>query len=313
MPILETHALRKEYGDLVAVNDVDLSVEPGHVVGLIGPNGAGKTTLLRMLATVLQPTGGTAKILGRDLADDFLSIRRAIGFMPDFFNLYGDLTLRECLQFFAAAYDVERAKIPAKVNEVLEYVDLLDKADAFIRNLSRGMVQRLGLAAKLVHSPAVFLLDEPASGLDPKARIQMREVMTKLSKDGKTVIISSHILTELSGFCSHIALMDRGKMTLYGEVSEIEKMANHGRTLEIRLLNRLDDAVAIVERMPSASIISSSDNVLNVSVAATDEELAQLNSDLVGKGIKVASFAEKKADLEDLFMKLAGKDAEING
>ena len=308
MPILETHALRKEYGALVAVNDVDLSIERGHVVGLIGPNGAGKTTLLRILATVLQPTSGTARIDGHNLADDFLAIRRTIGFMPDFFNLYADLTLRECLQFFAAAYDVEPSTIPAKVTEVLEYVNLLDKADGFIRNLSRGMVQRLGLAAKLVHSPELFLLDEPASGLDPRARIQMRDIMTKLSGDGKTVIISSHILTEHSGFCTHIAIMNHGRMSLYGEVEEIERTANHGRSLEITVLNDVDKARRIVAGMSSAKIISSEDQIIKVSVVATDEEVAQVNSDLIKAGIKVAGLSEKKTDLEDLFMKLSEGD-----
>lgn len=310
MPILETHALRKEYGSLVAVNDVDLSIEKGQVVGLIGPNGAGKTTLLRILATVLTPTSGTARIQGYDLGDDFLKIRRTIGFMPDFFNLYGDLTLRECLQFFAAAYDVEPSLIPAKVTEVLKYVDLLHKADGFIRNLSRGMVQRLGLAAKLVHSPDIFLLDEPASGLDPKARIQMREVMTKLSGEGKTVIISSHILTELSGFCSHIAIMNHGKMSLYGEVAEIERTANHGRNLEIKVLNDLDKARRIVAGIVTAKILSSENMTIKASVVATDEEVAQLNEDLMKAGIKVARLAEKKTDLEDLFMKLSAEDGD---
>jgi len=165
MEILEVNNLRKEFGTVVAVNDISLSVEKGQVWGLIGPNGAGKTTLLRMLATVLRPTSGSVQLLGFDLAKEYLKIRRHIGFLPDFFNLYNDLTLQECLEFFAKAYRVEDELIPQRVDEVLDYIELQNKRDDFIRHLSRGMVQRMGVGVLLVHDPDVFLLDEPASGL----------------------------------------------------------------------------------------------------------------------------------------------------
>jgi ABC-2 type transport system ATP-binding protein len=223
MEILEVDNIRKEFGTVVAVNDVSFSVEQGQVVGLIGPNGAGKTTLLRILATVLSPTHGSARLLGYDLTKEYLDIRKHIGFMPDFFNLYNDLTLAECLEFFARAYKVKPDVIAKRIDEVLEYVDLENKRNDLIHHLSRGMVQRMGVGVLLVHEPDLFLLDEPASGLDPKARIQLRATLKKLSTEGKTIIISSHILTELSGFCSHIAIMDEGNIVMYGAVDEIQQ------------------------------------------------------------------------------------------
>ncbi|MHC5082536.1 MAG: ABC transporter ATP-binding protein, partial [Planctomycetota bacterium] len=218
MSILKTLNLRKEYSSLVAVNDVCLDVDQGQVVGLIGPNGAGKTTLLRMLATVLPPTDGTAAISDYDLRKHPLKIRKKIGYLPDFFNLYDDLTLTECLEYFAQAYGVAPDQIPARVSQSLEYVDLTSKKDGLVKHLSRGMVQRMGLAVLLVHDPDIFLLDEPASGLDPIARIQLRDILRRLSNEGKTIIISSHILTELSGFCTHLAVMNQGSLVLQGEI-----------------------------------------------------------------------------------------------
>jgi ABC-2 type transport system ATP-binding protein len=245
-------------------------------------------------------------VKGHDLAKDFLSIRKSIGFLPDFFNLYNDLTLRECLRFFAAAYKVESASIPGKVEQALEYVELTDKADDFIRNLSRGMVQRLGLAAKLVHSPEIFLLDEPASGLDPKARIQMRDILKRLSSEGSTIVISSHILTELSGFCTHIALMDRGKMKLYGSIDRLAQTAGRGRILEIKALNDIEKARSIIASRNDCEIDSVFGNTIRCRFGATDEEIARINRDLIGAGIMVAGVTEKKTNLEDLFMRLSG-------
>jgi len=305
MEILEVDNLRKEFGTLVAVNDISVSVEKGQVWGLIGPNGAGKTTLLRMLATVLRPTSGSVQLLGFDLAKEYLKIRRHIGYLPDFFNLYNDLTLRECLEFFAKAYKVENKLIPKRVDEVLDYVELQSKRDDFIRHLSRGMVQRMGVGVLLVHDPDVFLLDEPASGLDPKARIQLRAVLKKLSGEGKTIIISSHILTELSGFCSHIALMNEGNIVLHGAVDEIQRRVFDTRKLRISVLDDCDKAIRLIEEFTNTKIENARDNEIIVEISADESELAALNSHLVAKGIKVYSFNEEKTDLEDLFMKIS--------
>ena len=308
MEILEVNSIRKEFGTVVAVNDVSLSVEKGQVWGLIGPNGAGKTTLLRILATVLRPTSGSVRLLGYDLAKEYLAIRKHIGFLPDFFGLYNDLTLRECLEFFAKAYKVEDKLISQRIDEVLDYIELQSKRNDFIRHLSRGMVQRMGVGVLLVHGPDVFLLDEPASGLDPKARIQLRAVLTKLSREGKTIIISSHILTELSGFCSHIALMNEGKIVLQGAVDEIQQKVFDSRKIRVSVLENCDQAVRLIKEFPDTKIGTVQDNEITVEISAGESELAALNSHLVSKGIKVFSFGEEKTDLEDLFMKISDSE-----
>ena len=308
MEILEVNSIRKEFGTVVAVNDVSLSVDKGQVWGLIGPNGAGKTTLLRILATVLRPTNGRVRLLGYDLAKEYLAIRKHIGFLPDFFNLYNDLTLRECLEFFAKAYKVEDKLVSQRINEVLDYIELQSKRNDFIRHLSRGMVQRMGVGVLLVHGPDVFLLDEPASGLDPKARIQLRAVLTKLSREGKTIIISSHILTELSGFCSHIALMNEGKIVLQGAVDEIQQKVFDSRKIRVSVLENCDQAVRLIKEFPDTKIVTVQDNDITVEISAGESELAALNSHLVSKGIKVFSFGEEKTDLEDLFMKISDSE-----
>ena len=305
METVEVNSIRKEFGTVVAVNDVSFSLEEGQVLGLIGPNGAGKTTLLRILATVLRPTSGSIRVLGYDSAKEYLAIRKHIGFLPDFFNLYNDLTLRECLEFFARAYSVKPDTIAKRINEVLEYVDLEGKRNSFIRHLSRGMVQRMGVAVLLVHDPDVYLLDEPASGLDPKARIQLREVLKRLSSEGKTIIISSHILTELSGFCSHIALMNEGGIVMHGAVDEIQQKVFDSRKICVSVLEDCDEAVRLIKEFPNTKIEAVEDNEITVEISAGESELAGLNAQLVTKGIKVFSFCEEKTDLEDLFMKIS--------
>lgn len=267
-----------------------------------------KTTLLRILATVLRPTKGSVRLLGYNLAKEYLQIRKYIGFMPDFFNLYNDLTLRECLEFFANAYHVKRDLIPKRIDQILEYVDLENKRNTFIRHLSRGMVQRMGVAVLLIHEPDLLLLDEPASGLDPKARIQLRNVLNKLSSEGKTIIISSHILTELSGFCSHIAIMDKGNIKLHGAVEEIQQKIAGSTKVNISVLQDCDRAVVLIEKFPDARLVTVQDNKITVEIDKGPEELADLNALLVKEGIKVVSFSEQKTDLEDLFMKISSDE-----
>jgi len=309
MAVLETNKIRKEFGTLVAVNDLDVSIEKGQVWGLIGPNGAGKTTLLRMLATLLRPTSGTASLFGHNLTTNYLRIRKHIGFMPDFFNLYSDLRLWECCDFFARAYRMDPKTIPLRINGVLQFVGLQEKRDSLIRHLSRGMVQRMGIAVLLVHDPDVLLLDEPASGLDPKARIQLRQVLSKLSTEGKTIIISSHILTELSGFCSHIAIMDHGRIVVQGSVDDIQSKLAGTKKIVVRVLENPEEAAQVVTRFPSAKLLSSQGNTITAEMAGTDEQLAEMNAALVNQGIRVAAFYEEKANLEDLFMKITANQA----
>ena len=308
MKILEVNNIRKEFGTLVAVNDVCFSLEKGQVLGLIGPNGAGKTTLLRMLATLLAPTDGNAQLLGCDLKKAYLDMRKHIAFLPDFFNLYNDLTLAECLQFFAYAYNVEPALIPARVDSTLNCIGLEGKRNDFVRHLSRGMVQRLGVGVLLVRDPDLFLLDEPASGLDPTARIQLRQILKTLSAEGKTIIISSHILTELSGFCSHIAIMNEGNLVLFGAVDQIQQEISGCRKVFVSVLDDCQSAVAVIDQFPNAQTIAVADNTITVHVTGGLHELAELNTRLVQKGLKVTGFSEKTADLEDLFMKISAKN-----
>jgi len=305
MQVLEVNGIRKEFGTLVAVNDVSFSLERGQVLGLIGPNGAGKTTLLRILATVLRPTSGEVKLLGYNLRKEYLQIRRHLGFLPDFFNLYNDLTLRECLEFFARAYKMDEASIPRRIDEVLEYIELEYKRDNFIRHLSRGMVQRMGVGVLLVHEPDLFLLDEPASGLDPKARIQLRRVLKKLAGEGKTIIISSHILTELSGFCSHIAVMNKGNIVLQGAVDEIQRKVFNTQRMVISVLGDIPGAVSAIKQLAGAVPVIVDGNNITIDIDADRDKLAQLNAQLISRGIKVYSFSEAKTDLEDLFMEIS--------
>ncbi len=308
MRAIEVTGLRKEYGTLVAVNNVSFEIDHGHIIGLIGPNGAGKTTLLRMLATVLRPTGGTIRIIGFDTATEYLKIREHLGYLPDFFNLYNDLTLRECLEFFARAYHIEKSRIPKLIDETLHFIDLEDKRNDFVRHLSRGMVQRLGVGALMVHEPNLFLLDEPASGLDPKARIQLRDILKQLSRRGKTIIISSHILTELSDFCTHIAIMNKGSIISYGAIDDIRREIYDSRRIKVSVVENADRALTEIKGFAGINILSADANSITFEMKADDAGLANLNSHLVSKGIRVCGFSEQKTDLEDLFMKISGKE-----
>jgi ABC-2 type transport system ATP-binding protein len=305
MGTIVTHALRKEFSSTVAVNDMNLDVEQGQVVGLIGPNGAGKTTLLRMLATVLPPTDGTATISGCDLRDNPLQVRKKIGYLPDFFNLYNDLTLTECLDFIAHAYSVPKDTIASKVKESLLYVDLYAKKDELIRHLSRGMVQRLGLATLLVRDPEILLLDEPASGLDPIARVQLRDILKRLSGEGKTILISSHILTELSGFCSHVAIMNQGRLVMQGDVNQIEREVAGVGKFTIRILRDSEKAETLIRDFPAATLEKTYDSTFEVCFADDPAAVAELNAHLVKHDIPVVHLSERKTNLEDLFMEIS--------
>jgi len=310
MQVLEVSGLRKEFGTLVAVDNASFKMEQGQIMGLIGPNGAGKTTLLRMLATVLRPTIGSIKILGYDSATEYLRIRKHIGYLPDFFNLYNELTLRECLEFFGRAYGVDNKILPRRIDDALRFVELEEKRNDFVRHLSRGMVQRMGVGVLLVHQPDVFLLDEPASGLDPKARIQLREILKKLAGEGKTVIISSHILTELSDFCTHIAIMNKGKIVLSGSIDEIRQRVYNARRIIISVINDREKALAAVNEFTLAGARLDGNNI-TLDIKTDETGLANLNSHLVSKGIGVCGFREEKTDLEDLFMELSAKQDEF--
>src|SRR5256714_6766974 len=235
--MIEIRHLRKEYRELVAVKDLNLELEPGDIFGFIGPNGAGKTTTIKMLATLLMPTAGSALVDGIDVVKYPEQVRSIVGYMPDFFGVYDDIKVWEYLDFFAAAYRIPKQKRPKVIDDVLTLTDLNVKKDAYVESLSRGMKQRLCLAKTLVHDPKVLLLDEPASGLDPRARIEIKELLKELRNMGKTIIISSHILPELADFCNKIGIIEKGEMIVSGDVNDIVRQVREHHVLEVRILD----------------------------------------------------------------------------
>jgi ABC-2 type transport system ATP-binding protein len=249
-PVVQTRHLTKRYNNFVALNDLNLTIEKGSIHGFIGPNGAGKTTTMRILATLLEPTEGQAWVSGYPVTERPLDVRRRIGYMPDFFGVYDNMKVWEYLDFFAAAYKVPQAKRRGMIGDLLALVDLSAKREAFVEELSRGMKQRLCLARTLVHEPDLLILDEPASGLDPHARIELRELLKELRSLGKTILVSSHILTELAEMCTHVAIIERGKLLISGGVSDILQAMQPAREIYVRVMGRSDEAVRIINGMP---------------------------------------------------------------
>ena len=302
--VVRTSKLRKSYGELIAVDDLDLSIGRGECFGLIGPNGSGKTTTLRMLATLLEPTDGFVHILGRDVEDELTHVRRRLGFMPDDFGVYDELKVWEYLDYFATAYGVPRAQRRKRAGDVIELVDLKVKEDEFVEALSRGMKQRLCLAKTLIHDPEVLLLDEPASGLDPMARIEFRELMKELVKLSKTIIISSHILTELSDFCTSIGILEKGKLVVAGTLDDLQARLKSATTLHIDALSGTEQLEALLEGHAQVQSHQVRDGTVVIEFLGDDEGIADLHRDLVTAGIRVKSFYEKRENLEDIFLRV---------
>jgi len=303
-PMIRTVRLRKEYKNVVAVNDLNMIIEPGDVYGFIGPNGAGKTTTIKMLATLIAPNYGTAYIDGLDIRDYPRAVRAKIGYMPDFFGVYDDMKVWEYLDFFAAAYKIPRNKRVHIINDVLELTDLHSKREDFVDALSRGMKQRLCLAKTLVHDPQVLLLDEPASGLDPRARIEMRELLKELRRMGKTILISSHILSELSDFCNTIGIIEKGELLLSGDVEQISAKLRGERAVLVTLRDRAEEAARILLELPGVVGVSREDSELRVTISAEICDAGEIVQFLVGRGFAVTACREEAADLEDIFMKI---------
>lgn len=303
--MLEVQNLRKEYGGLTAVKGVSFSLQPGDIFGFIGSNGAGKTTTIRMIATLLEPTSGTAVLNGHDVRKDPMAVRRMIGYMPDFFGLYDDVKVWEYLDFFAAIYEVPVRERPAIIDNVLELTDLTVKKDAFVQSLSRGMQQRLCLARCLVHDPKLLLLDEPASGLDPRARAELKELIVELGRMGKIVIVSSHILPELADFCNTVGIIERGEMLAFGEVDKIVRDLHPTRALEARLLRDPSVAAEVVAKLPGVlAAATKGESGVRIDFNGDAEAQAEVVRALVQGGHGVLDFREEQADLEDVFLKL---------
>jgi ABC-2 type transport system ATP-binding protein len=324
--VVSTQNLTKSYGAFTALQSLNLQIETGAIFGFIGPNGAGKTTTMRILATLLEPTSGDAQVCGHSVLDrskeNQTEIRRRIGYMPDFFGVYDRMKVWEYLEFFAAAYYVDVKKRYNMVGDLLALVDLADKRNSFVEGLSRGMKQRLGLARCLIHDPELLILDEPASGLDPRARVELRELLKELSRMGKTILISSHILTELAEMCSHIGIIERGNLLASGRVSDILRDMRHDRRVVTIKVQALTEHLAIIgniiaqgpgvrEVRPLSDASSSSEANSGWSMASweiqlegQEVELNQLLRYLVWQNVPVYNFSEHEDDLEDIFLKV---------
>jgi ABC-2 type transport system ATP-binding protein len=305
MAMIEVRNLSKRYKKLDALSGVNFDIEQGDIFGYIGPNGAGKTTTIKILATLLLPTDGMAFIDGIDVVRDPMSVRRIIGYMPDFFGVYDEMKAWEYLDFFAACYRIPKAKRLGIIDDVLELTDLTTKKDAFVHELSRGMKQRLCLARCLVHDPKILLLDEPASGLDPRARIELRELLKELGRMGKTILVSSHILTELADFCNTVGIIEVGKMVLHGKIEDILREIKGARVLEIKVKDQ-DEAAkeVLLSHDKVEDVIIASPGFLKVHFNGETDDLPDLMDYLKEGGVRVLSFAEEETDLEDLFMRV---------
>lgn len=304
--MIKTTNLTKKYGDMYAIRGIDLELEEGDLFGFIGPNGAGKTTTMRIIATLLAPTYGEAYVCENSIYTDPKEIRRLVGYMPDFFGVYDDMTVIEYLEFFAAAYRIQGPERRKRCDEMLEVVDLNFKRDAYANTLSRGQTQRLGLARVLLHDPQVLLLDEPLSGLDPRARIEMRNLLRKLGKLGKTIVVSSHILPELADICNKVGIINRGEMGFNSTIENLLKEVRPNTILEIEIANseRHEEAGKFLESHDSVSAVAEEKGVFEVTLGDSLEDYSQLSTALVEGGFAFKRFAEKETNLESAFMAL---------
>ena len=302
--MIEVKSLGKSYGAHPALRDVTLQIQAGDMFGLIGPNGAGKTTLIRILATLLQPTTGSASVNGHDVTRQAQSVRREIGYMPDFFGVYEELKVREYLEFFAATYGIKGPKRKATVDGVLELTDLTEKKDSLIAALSRGMQQRLGLARVLVHDPKVLFLDEPASGLDPRARIEIRALLKELRNMGKTILISSHILADLADLCNKIGLIERGKLLYAGGLKEAMAQVQGDDEWLVEVFEDTDRAKKILESQSFTESVIEVEGQLRIKLRAGHPEVHVIPQALLQQNLRLKLFRVAEVTLEDAFLKL---------
>ncbi|MEA3319154.1 MAG: ABC transporter ATP-binding protein [Bacillota bacterium] len=305
--MIETINLTKKYGKFTALDSLNLKVEKGTVFGFVGHNGAGKSTTFSILSTLLAPTSGTAIVNGYDVTKNPKMVRKYIGYMPDFFGVYDQFKTDEYLDFYGASYGIPLEERQKLIPQLLELVNLTDKKDAYVDVLSRGMKQRLCLARALIHDPEVLILDEPASGLDPRARIEMREILRELKSMGKTIMISSHILPELAEMCDEIGVINGGKLVATGRVEEIHQQLQANKVLKVLILKDIDKAITFFEDIPSVSNIQLSEqrsNLLSFSFEGTDEEQVALLKKALDSGIMILSLSQEESNLEDIFLEI---------
>jgi ABC-2 type transport system ATP-binding protein len=304
--MIQVRDLTKCFGDLTAVDHLTLDIGPGEIFGFIGPNGAGKSTTMKVLTCLLTPDEGGAKVCGFDVMKDGDEIRRVLGYMPDFLGVYDDLTVDEYLQFFAAAFKIPRKRRRAVIDSVLELTDLTDKKRALVDSLSRGMQQRLGVARVLVHEPKVLLLDEPASGLDPRARIEMRSLLQELGRMGKCLMVSSHILSELAEMCTSIGIIERGKLLYAGSIGDAYARVRGGERIAIKLEmpSQPDAAAEVLEQDPRIARTIRENGQLIVELTPGEHGHHFLIELLMKGGHRIAAFTPQPIKLEDAFLKL---------
>ena len=302
--ILQTINLTKRYGKLVALNNLHLNIEEGECFGYIGPNGAGKTTTIKILATLLQPTWGEARICGHVIGYESRKIRPLIGYVPDFFGAYEDMVVQQYLEFFASAYNITGKQRTRVVGDVLELTDLSVKRDALVDSLSRGMQQRLSIARVLLHDPKVLLLDEPASGLDPRARIEIRELLKELRRMGKTIIISSHILHELAELCTTVGILEQGVLLYHGPIQEIIRRVKTDTKLHISVVEQQDLAASLLQRVKGVRSVNQFDGHLVVEFEKPPRDFSGLARLLIDNNFKIREIREEEVNLETAFMRL---------
>ena len=302
--VIKTVNLTKRYGTLVALSNLNLEINEGDCFGFIGPNGAGKTTTIKILATLLQPTWGEARVCDYVVGYQSRSIRPLIGFVPDYFGAYEDMCVQEYLEFFAAAYNINGAQRTKIVNDVLELTDLGYKKDSLVDGLSRGMKQRLSIARVLVHDPKVLLLDEPAGNLDPRARIEMRELLKELRRMGKTIVISSHILPELADLCNTVGIIEQGELLYSGPVADIVRRARAGTILHVGVARGPEQAGALLAQHPSVESVTANNGFLQVALRNGVTDFSFIAQQLISNGFQLNLLREEEVNLETAFMRL---------
>ncbi|MFH1920341.1 MAG: ABC transporter ATP-binding protein [Planctomycetota bacterium] len=308
-PVVVTHELTKKYGRLTALDGLSISLERGQILGFIGPNGAGKTTTIKILVGLARPTSGWARVAGADCVREARKIKHLVGYMPDSFGSYENMRVREYLDFFGAAFRIPRSKRAKRIGEALDTIGATYMQDRYVESLSYGMKQRIGIARTLLHDPQVLFLDEPASGLDPAARIEMRETLVRLAEAGKTLIVTSHILPELSRICDKVAIITGGKLRAFGTLDEITRRVGQRRTIEVQLAtaDQIGSTVHEIERCvgdDAEATGSPAEAVVRFQFRGTESELGELLAWLVGAGVRVTQFRELGTDLEDAFLSI---------
>ncbi|MCR9291231.1 MAG: ABC transporter ATP-binding protein [bacterium] len=313
--VVRTENLTKSYGEFTALDDLSIYVKRGTILGFIGPNGAGKTTTIKILVGLSRPTSGSAYIAGVNCSENAAKIKHLVGYMPDKFGSYDNMRVREYLDFFGAVFGIRGPERAKRIDEVLEITHSAYMQDKFVESLSHGMQQRVGIARTLLHNPEVLILDEPANGLDPKARIEMREILLRLAAEGKTLIVTSHILPELARICDTVAIITGGKLRAFGELDEVMRRLCPMRSFEVQLLREADlerAADVIAEHVERDDIaLSPQERILRFPTAHTEEEMATVLEALVSSCIPVAQFREVAGDLEDAFLSVAAPGEKL--